>query len=239
MGRKLVHIYPTLRCNGKCAYCSNTFPGMKGIHSYQERMPGHWIKLLYKIGADWEIYFTGGEVFLFQGFNTILESIPSKLAKVYTNGMLLDDLMVKAVNPALMLFRLSYHPGIGPVGRFLEGVETLKKKEIPFQIYMVNASIQVLSLKVNDFRKAGYEVGIDYDQRNHVHKKGRVKCFIPSVFIGPDGTVFNCVSRMLRNCGGMGNVHEGFELKEASPVICEEPGLCSPCDLAAAYQEVL
>jgi len=235
--KKSVHMYPTLRCNGRCPYCSNVVPGVKTIHEYQERLPGHWIKFM-RVIQDWEIYFTGGEVFLFQGFTEILESVPN-FARIYTNAMMIDAAYLGRVDPARVLFRCSYHPSAGPVGRFVDSLNILKQKNLPFQIYMVDSGNGVLSLKTNAFRKDGYEIGIDYNQRRHPHREGKVRCFIPSNFVGPDGTVFNCVSKMLRNKGGMGNVFEGYQMKEPEQVVCAEPGMCSPCDLAASYQEVL
>jgi sulfatase maturation enzyme AslB (radical SAM superfamily) len=236
MNKKSVHMYPTLRCNGKCFYCSNTVPGVRENHKYQEKLPGHWMKLIRTL-EDWELYFTGGEVFLFQGFADIFYNF-DKLVRIYTNAMILEESLLKGINPAYSLFRCSYHPNIGSPERFMERMEVLRKKEIPFQVYMVDVNgNESLSMKIDFFRQRMIEIGIDYDQKKHFHKKGSVKCYIPSVFIGPDGTVFNCVSRMLRHKEELGNAFEGYLLKEAEPVICEEPELCSPCDLAAAYQE--
>lgn len=237
--KKSVHIYPTLRCNGKCSYCSNVVPTTKEKYSYQEKLPGHWIKLIRNI-EDWEMYFTGGEVFLFLGFRDILESIP-RYARIYTNTMMLDNNLLGNADPACLFFRCSYHPSIGSVDRFMEGLEILKQREISFQLYMVDTPRnEVLVFKTEIFRKRDYEIGIDYDQNRHGHKKGKVKCFIPSIFISPDGSIFNCVSRMLRNKNAMGNAFSDYTLGvEAETVICDEPDACSPCDLAASYQEIV
>jgi hypothetical protein len=233
--KKSVHMYPTLRCNGKCSYCSNIAPGTKGICQYQERLPGHWIKLMRQL-EGWDMYFTGGEIFLFQGVTEILENIP-KFAKVYTNATLFTDTILGKIDPETIFFRCSYHPKIGPIEQFIDRLEVLKKRDIPFQVFMVDVpEDKAVDNKIR-FRDSGFEIGIDYDQRRHTHKRGRVKCSIPTVFVGPDGTVFHCVSKMVRNKDGMGNAFDGYEIKESESVICDEPGACNPCDMASALQE--
>jgi hypothetical protein len=238
--RKSIHLYPTLRCNGTCSYCSNISPNNAKIYQYEERPPGHWIKLIRTL-IDWDVYFTGGEIFLFQGITDILESIPD-FARIYTNGMLINERLIGKTNPQRVLFRCSYHSCIGAVEVFLNNMAILKKLEIPFQIFMVDVpSDDAVGHKINTFRPLSYEIGIDYDQRRHIHKNGKVRCSIPTVFVGPDGTVFHCVSRLMRNKHGGPNLFDVGMVLDPEPemVICDEPGACTPCDLAAAYQESL
>lgn len=239
MLRKTIHLYPTLRCNTKCSYCSNIIPAaQQGVYAYQEKSPGHWIKLLGQLNEQ-DIYITGGEIFLFNGVTDILENIPN-WAIIYTNGMMITEKLLGNTDPNRVKFRCSYHFCSGPIERFVESIELLKSKDILFQIFMVDVVEEnALKLRAEYFRGKGFELGIDYDQRRHVHKKGTVKCSLHTAIVSPEGTVFHCVSKMIRHKDPGNNLFEGGEIADLKPVMCDEPGNCSPCDLAASYQKVI
>ncbi|MCJ7747935.1 MAG: radical SAM protein [Desulfobacterales bacterium] len=241
MNKKTIHLYPTLRCNGGCSYCSNISPIQKGIYSYQERLSGHWIKLIKEL-AEFDVYLTGGEVFLFHGIVDILSGIFDHLDRiiVYTNGVLISDEFIRKIDPAKVMFRCSYHTCLGSIEEFMEKINILEKKGISFKIFMVDSSEEdALAMRIGFFRDKGYDIGVDYDQRRHLHKKGRVKCFLPTKIVSPEGIVFHCVSRMIRHKEEEENLFEGQEIKDVESTLCDEPQACTPCDLAASYQEVI
>lgn len=242
MNKKTIHLYPTLRCNGKCSYCSNSSPTQKGVYSYDEKMPGYWIKLIQNLDPEgWTIYLTGGEIFLYNGISDVLESIPEKASVcIYTNGMLISEKNLICIKSERISFRCSYHTGIGTPEDFLTAMEMLKQRSIPFQIFMVDSPEEdALAMRIGFFRVKGYEIGIDYDQRRHLRKKGRVRCFLPTKIVSPEGIVFHCVSRMIRHKKGEENLFENQEIKDIESTLCDEPETCAPCDLAVSYQEVV
>ena len=200
-------------------------------------MPGQWLKLLMRLN-DHDVYLTGGEVFLFQGITDILEGL-FRYTRIYTNAMLITDRLLGRVIPDRVMFRCSYHPSSGPIERFVESIKLLKSRGISYQIYMVDVpENDVLKFQIDYFRNKKYELGIDYDQRRHVCKKGKVGCNLSTIIVSPDGTPFHCVSHMLRNKNvGRNLIEMGDEIPRPSTVVCDEPQACAPCDLAAASQE--
>ena len=189
----------------------------------------------------WDLFLTGGEVFLYRGITHVLEHIPrmENLVKVYTNGTIFNRATLGNVNPKKVLFRCSYHPESGDVGQFIKNMELLDGLKIPFGVFMVAIpGSGVEEFKTGIFSEKGYEVRIDTDQRLMAHKQGKVECSVSTMVVGPDGTAFHCVSKMMRNKDRGPNLMDGGNIRTfKSKVVCDEPQACSPCDLAASVQE--
>ncbi len=236
---KSVHLYPTLRCTLKCSYCSNRCPGMKQVYPYEEKPAECWADLIHKL-SGFNVYLTGGEVFLFDNIVDIIMGVPKRWDRfsIYTNTTMISDEVVSKLDPDRVLFRCSYHGCSGPPEKFMEKIGILESRSMPLEIFMVDVQEEdALALRTGFFRDRGYDIRVDYDQRRHPHKKGKVKCLLNTAIISPDGGVYHCVSRMVRGKGRGEDVFRGEDLRRPKLITCDEPEMCTPCDLAASCQK--
>lgn len=144
------HIDLTHRCNEKCVHCYHPFDK----YDYSKELSLDEVKELidtvYELGV-FMITLSGGECLLRPDFFEILDYISSKgvLTNIFTNGMLLtEDVVqkirkyrVRVVSISLYGDTAEVHDRIttipGSFERTLQGIERLKRYNIPFELKCV------------------------------------------------------------------------------------------------------
>lgn len=144
------HIDLTHRCNEKCVHCYHPFD----TYDYSKELSLNEVKelidIVYELGV-FVVTLSGGECLLRPDFFEILDYISSKgmVTNIFTNGMLLtEDVVqkirryrVKLVSISLYGDTAEIHDRIttipGSFERTIQGIERLKKHNIPFELKCV------------------------------------------------------------------------------------------------------
>ena len=230
-----LRVYPTLRCNLRCSYCVNEQMGARP-QKFPETTPVQWIQALNR--EKRHVVFTGGEPFLYQGLIQVINNIAPELkVRVYSNFSLdvrphLDSLR----RP--MHFYLSWHPQ-RKTGRalFLDNVLHMQKNPLftaDIHALAAEENCHRLEQDIEFFRRNGLTVQRDSDQRDFIGcgrpNVAKAVCSKTIYLIAPDGSRFQCVSRLVRDDRPMENIlHESLGPEEALD-ICPDFGNCAPCD---------
>ena len=233
-----IRIYPTLACNLRCPYCVNYHVGdeYRG-DEFLTLAPEQWVEALNRIARN--VIISGGEPFLYGGLVELLNGIRKDLdVRIYTNFKVKNtpEIIAKVNRP--LQFLVSYHTGSGSVDDFLAIANRVRKMgKFKGVIHGISAREQrdLLVKTKKTFAQSGWNLKIDDDQRllfEGASKKfrKRVRCTRRVILVAPDGSRYQCVSKLTRRVDPIGNVLESDPDPEAATVVCSDYGYCSPCD---------
>jgi len=232
-----VRAYLTLRCNLQCEFCVNTYID-SGIHlnTYRLLSPDEWINIFNGLNRD--IVITGGEPLLYPGLSEIITGVKSELGiTIYSNLKVPIRNDISWIKRKGLVFYGSYHPNYGKDCVFVENVRILKQHAVPFTLHAIDVmgreKLEKLFIERlgTDFPK----ISIDEDQRNLFDSsskkfKKRVRCRRTIILIAPDGTRYQCVSRMVRRVDPFESMLKESFTGPCREVICNDYGFCAPCD---------
>ena len=230
-----LRIYPELRCNLRCPYCVNEeVPGrVKGGSNVPAK---DWIAAVNREGRH--VVLTGGEPFLYPDLVGLINGIdPALKVRVYSNFCLdLGERLTGLRRP--VHFFLSWHPaGRAFRERFLHNIGVVRNAPgLSCEVHSIDApeSEDGLDADLRHFRERGLEVRLDPDQRGFAGSGGgpgrSALCRKRIYLIGPDGTRYQCVSRLMRRDAPMENMLAGPLREEAACSFCPDFGHCAPCD---------
>ena len=236
-----LRIYPTLRCNLRCPYCVNEQVGPvdKG---YAAVPPGDWAEAINREGRH--VVLTGGEPFLYPGLTDLVNAVQRHLmVRVYTNLCLdLAEPLSRLEREAL--FFVSWHPRPGGEGEreawrelFLANWRVIRDDpRLAAVVHAVRApeTEHLLPEDMEWFAARGLDIAVDEDQRGFAGTgRGTVSrafCRRRIFLIAPDGSRYQCVSRLMRRCEPMENMLQGPLTGDACLTFCSDWGNCAPCD---------
>ena len=245
---RIPRVYITLRCNLHCSYCSDGLAYDQSEMEYPRLTGEQWIEVIDALPGN-SLIFTGGEPTLHPELPLIINSVRQPDISLYTNlacnvGKLLDSL-TKPVR-----FFTSFHPNnLGvTVAKSVAALDLLKEHPMCREIvshhiinHSSNGSADEIKAFSNEFSRAGYTL-LRYDDQFDVNVYGAdmcnfkvtktVRCTVDRIIIAPDGKRYFCVSKMIRQ------TRDGaIPLETPLPsMICDEYGLCSPCDEVAQLE---
>jgi radical SAM protein with 4Fe4S-binding SPASM domain len=249
-----IEAYLTLRCNLSCSYCINK-ASSGVVRNRKELFGDEWVEILNGLVVDMPITLGGGEPTLHKDFYNIIRNVSAIKFDLLTNMTFDVFEFIKKVdhkqfvndNTSYKKIRVSYHPkSMDPE------ILVLKCKELQdcgysIGIFGINhpenisANVHMAELArknqiyffIKDF------LGVFDDQLFGYYKypkaisgeAKRCKCRGREILIAPDGNVYGCHRNLYQNKNEIGNViEEDFELNDKF-VLCNEYGLCNPCDV--------
>jgi len=230
-----LRVYPTLACNLRCRYCVNEAMGSRP-HRHAVAGPQAWAEAINREGRH--VVFTGGEPFLYPGLVDVINSLrPDLRVRVYSNFCLdLSDHLARIARP--VHFFVSWHPQQRADREvFLHNLEQMRGSgRFTADIHAIDAveTAPVLADDIAYFAARGFTIALDSDQRGFVGAGQGVcrpaACAKTLYLIAPDGTRFQCVSRLVRNDRPMENMLAGPLGPAAAVSECPDFGNCAPCD---------
>jgi len=242
-----VRIYPTLKCNLRCVYCTNECHKNNGEDrkgEYEEIDFGRWASALKKLGRP--VIITGGEPTLYPQIIELLNALSDfKLrVKLYTNLVWSKEFANRFINEMknenVTLF-VSYHSLTSPQ-KFAETILLLKNNnKFTGTIHTilegenadrVNAAIKLFrTLGISVYTEKNYDC--EYYEASSQTNRQKVRCSKKIFIIAPDGNRYQCVSKMLRKKNPLENIFDE-ECKKLNPQItsiCYDYGACANCDM--------
>jgi hypothetical protein len=230
-----LRIYPTLRCNLRCPYCVNEQVGPT-VKDHDLPLPEAWAEAVNREGRH--VVFTGGEPFLYPKFTDLVNGVARHLmVRVYTNLCLdlaepLDALRRET------LFYVSWHPQPNADReRFLANWHVIQDNPLLSATVHAVRTPETESLLKDDlsfFERHGLKVTVDADQRDFIGSGQPAKrpayCRRRIYLIAPDGTRYQCVSRLMRGVEPMENMLAEPLASDACLSLCPDWGNCAPCD---------
>ncbi|MEF2232220.1 MAG: radical SAM protein [Pseudodesulfovibrio sp.] len=239
-----LRIYLTLHCNLRCPYCVNEQVGPHD-KAYPVRPPRDWRDAINR--EQRHVVFTGGEPFLYPGLAELVNGIePGLKVRVYTNFSLDATPVLAAVTRPVHLY-VSWHPQRRvDRGVFLANLRAMQGNPLfTADLHAIDAreSRAGLAADLAFFADQGFTVRMDDDQRAFEGAgqatRRMAACSKTIYLIAPDGTRYQCVSRLVRRDSPMENLFDG-PLGLASAVsLCPDYGNCSPCDALGETRMVL
>lgn len=244
-----VRLYPTLRCNMSCTYCSNGLAGGVGLPSASKDKWVVGVKHL-KDTKITRVHITGGEPFLYEGLVEIVNAVPLPLVTlVYTNLTIPPRKFLRDLRRKVII-RGSLHPPVGVevykahVGEFLShpdvsGIYLVMVAGGPavslYRRHFINMQDVELHSVANQWGINSKTQGVRRDAR----------CRNKSRLFGPDGSRYPCVSHMQKGWDVSGRpLFWEVDWNKDDPWIttdsCGEYGCCTACDgLIESEVEVL
>lgn len=238
------HIFLTLQCNLNCQYCVNQAnPKESKIKKYIFSPGEKWVSAINRMKKS--VILTGGEPTLHPDFIKIVNNINKKIPIIiYTNFCWKKEFLnkfIKELRRPVKIFG-SYHPSGGKPEKVLEVISTLKQKGLfDGMIHSVGTKQQKEFLENTArsfFKKHNLFLTIDKDQFEFLDAAGcsmkfrkKVHCSGKNILIAPDGTRFQCVSKMLRMVDPQENIFKERLRKDMISSRCPDYGFCSPCDM--------
>jgi hypothetical protein len=245
---KIPRVYPTLKCNLRCPFCSDGLDYDKSHMGYEPLTAEQWITILDALPGE-AVVFTGGEPTLYQPLPDVINAIHQTEIFVYTNLAYDVEKFLDRLTKPIRIFG-SFHPNnkgvtaeriIGniamvrahPMCRTFENVHTIRHPS--------NGDVDEHK---RVFESAGLERDIYQDQfltnsnspaACNGEQLSTVRCVYDRVLIGPDGKRWICVSKMIRN------IPDGLvplDRETVPEMVCSEFGRCSPCDEVAKITPV-
>lgn len=230
-----LRIYLTLNCNLRCPYCVNEQMG-ETFKRYELIPPEKWAEAINREGRH--VVFTGGEPFLYPRLDELINAInPELRIRIYTN-LCLDVLeTLKKINRQSHFF-VSWHPRKGAdKSRFLANLRyILEAPHLTTDIHAIDAeeTRELLAEDMEYFRSQGIVPVMDSDQRvfegSGQDSLSNAFCCRRIFLIAPDGTRYQCVSRLMRRVQPMENFLREPLGPDHNIDMCEEFGNCAPCD---------
>lgn len=230
-----LRIYLTLACNFNCPYCVNE--KTRGV--IKARKPATakaWAEAINREGRH--AVFTGGEPFLFKDLPGLINRIDPFLSiSVYTNLSLDVADQIKAIKREVR-FYVSWHAHQQPDRAvFLANAQAiLANPRFTLTAHAIEAheNQRSLAADVDFFRENGLPIDVDVDQRDF---EGCLKdttadalCRKRIHLIDPEGTRYQCVSRLMRKDCPMENIFENRLSEDICVDTCPDYGICAPCD---------
>ncbi|MFH1913489.1 MAG: radical SAM protein [Pseudomonadota bacterium] len=230
-----LRIYPTLACNLRCRYCVNEAMGCRP-HRYAMAGPQAWAKAINREGRH--VVFTGGEPFLYPDLAEVINALrPDLKVRIYTNFCLnLADQLEWIARP--VHFFISWHPQQrADRETFLHNLVQMRSRGLfTADIHAIDAveTAPVLAGDIAYFADHGFAIAMDSDQRGFAGAgQGLCRpaaCAKTLYLIAPDGTRYQCVSRLVRNDRPMENILAGPLGSAVAVSECPDFGNCAPCD---------
>lgn len=230
-----LRIYPTLRCNLRCPYCVNMQMGVRP-KNFPSAAPDRWIEAINR--EKRHVVFTGGEPFLYPGLAEVINGIDADLKiRVYSNFCM-------KIRPTLDILRrrvhffLSWHPQ-ERADRELFLANVLHMYDNPLFTAIIHAidtpeTQDALKDDLRFFSSKGLAVTIDVDQRDFEGScqpsLSRAVCSKTIYLVAPDGTRYQCVSRLVRGDRPLENMLQKPLGPEEALDVCPDYGNCAPCD---------
>ena len=233
----LLRIYPTLECNLACPYCVNEQGSIRASQSsFTQRTPEEWSRAINRIGRG--VVFTGGEPTLYKGFYRLLNLIDEKIKiLIYSNMIFNVQEFIDEVQREI-IFYLSYHPSYGSHYIFIENYKKLleagRYQLTVHAILWMKQKKYIREVK-RDFIKSGIPMVLDSDQMLGFAGCGqrlrvKARCRRRIILVAPDGTRYQCVSKMIRQVDPMENIIDGELHKDELNAVCNDYGFCAACD---------
>ena len=232
-----VRAYLTLKCNLKCEFCVNTHvDGGRNLNAYPLLPPGDWINIFHSLKRD--IVITGGEPLLYPDLNKIITGVnPGFDITIYSNMMVPLKGDLAWLKRKKLFFYVSYHPSYGSDSVFLTNIDTLNIHKVPYRIHAINVMGKEKLHQLCVERLGGQlpPITIDEDQRSLFESsskkfKKKVNCRRSIILLAPDGTRYQCVSRMVRRVAPFENLANEPFSGVCRSVECADYGYCAPCD---------
>lgn len=231
-----LRIYPTLACNLGCGYCVNEQMGQRP-HAFPRQPAGQWVEAINREGRH--VVLTGGEPFLVPDLPELINGVTASLkVRVYSNFCLeLKDMLAAITRP--VHFYISWHPQKrADRDIFLANVLAMRTNPLfTADIHAIDAleTRPALDRDLDFFASHGLTLDKDADQRTFdgaCQPSTRTAACSKTIYlIGPDGTRFQCVSRMMRNDRPMENMLQGPLDDPEAASVCPDFGNCAPCDI--------
>ena len=231
-----LRIYPTLRCNLHCSYCSNFRSDGSAPCKFRELSPDDWLEIVRKCGRS--VIISGGEPTLFPGIEELLNGIPRELdVHVYTNLTFSPDLLIGKVKRNIY-FLGSCHRSHIPFEKIRENADALASVSgFSGHVHAVETDdnhedIRRLKALFADFP---WRFSVAKDQRIQSEKvkhqvRRHVLCRNRIILVGPDGVRYPCMTRMLEGTHQLENLQEQPLNEEFPQLECDNWGCCSYCD---------
>ncbi len=231
-----VRIYPTLACNLRCEYCVNEQMGRRPKR-HTPASPDAWCAAINREGRH--VVLTGGEPFLYPDLPALINGVTNDLkVRAYTNFCLdLRTSLDRITRP--VHFYISWHPQQRTDRElFLANILHLQDNLLfTANVHAIDAkeTRHALAKDLDFFEGRGLSITRDADQRifeGACRKELRTAVCSKTIYlIGPDGTRFQCVSRMVRGDRPMENMLQERLDTQESVSVCPDFGRCAPCDI--------
>jgi len=165
----LITVEITNRCNYKCPYCYNQ--GDPNNYDFFSVHDGsEWLNAFRSKfeGRDLELYFTGGEVFVYKDFLEFLPKISNepnvKWIQIDTNGSLTSKYL-SILDPQKVSLMMTFHPTQVSLDKFIEEAQKLQEHGV---LKMVNYvaypfEIETLNKYLEKFTKLGIFLNVTWN----------------------------------------------------------------------------
>lgn len=230
-----LRIYLTLACNLNCPYCVNekTCNVSKGrsLASVDQ-----WVEAINRERRH--VVFTGGEPFLYKGLPEMLNRLdPFLSVSIYTNLSLDVRDALRAIDREVR-FYVSWHAHQNPDRDvFLNNVKIIQANplfSLTAHAIKAHENQRQLEADLDFFRENGLAIGLDADQRDFAgcmqETAREAFCRRKIYLIDPEGTRYQCVSRLMRRDRPMGNLFTHNLAEDICVDTCPDYGHCAPCD---------
>jgi MoaA/NifB/PqqE/SkfB family radical SAM enzyme len=251
-----IGVFLTLRCNFKCQYCINEKSG-KLVRARQELSTDQWIKTLnnLNIREDVPITIGGGEPTVHKDFFKIINNIDHYI-DLLTNLEFDIIKFIHNVDPSSMYnpdneayksIRVSFHPEFMNVDETIGKAVALQDAGFNIGILPINhpenteANLHLceegrknqIYVFIKDFlgEYKGQMVGhYKYPEGLNGRHNLLVDCRTKELLISPNGNIFKCHRDLYINENPIYNLMDNPEIIYDYR-LCENYGLCNPCDL--------
>lgn len=242
---QIPRVYISLLCNLRCPYCSDGLAYDKTEMKYHRLSANEWLPIIDSLPGN-AVIFTGGEPTLHPELPDIINRCNKTYVCLYTNLAYDVPKFVNQLRKPIRFFT-SFHPNNKQVtvDKSSAAIEFLKQHPMCIEVtshhliaHPSNGEAPELAAYKQKFKKRGTTLLI-YDDQFEVNRYGpemcdfkekrRVRCTMERFLIGPDGKRHMCVSKMVRRTT---DSHVPSDIKRPE-MICNEYGLCSPCDEVA------
>ena len=240
-----IRIYPTLRCNMQCTYCSN---GVTLGTSLPTATLENWVIGTERLGSAVEkkenemhgVFFTGGEPTLYPRLLDFINAVPEGLGvMLYTNLTNPMESFVRGLRRPIEVRGSIHAPGSVEVYRAnVEVLRTCSHVERLVLTLVAGTPAVVQYLRYfNNIKDVSLKISDNQWFSSQEHKLSgvpqRVVCKNFAFLYGPDGARYPCVSHMKR---GWRSPEPMFwetdwgQITDEVRTECSDFGCCTACD---------